>query len=280
MSGAGDPEPSPDGSEERPAGVEPGVPPPGGPPLTWGRPEPSDGPTTYSRGWGDGARDALHYVSRLIARGHTPAEIRVFVESRLAHLDEEVSLKRKTLTSAPNGIPVESLVRVQPKGSGLRPAFPPVVPGYTYLFLEENRGVAREFLREVLPHTGRALAITRIPTDLRRLAPPSRLLLLHPGVETSSLEGVEPAEYTVSGLTGKVENFLARTPPPALLYVEAFEYLCTQNGFEIATRFAYWLHGRAQARQGILVMSMDPGAFSRAQIATVERDFNQVVKAT
>ncbi|MDE1820063.1 MAG: DUF835 domain-containing protein [Euryarchaeota archaeon] len=239
-----------------------------------------DGPTSYARGWGDGARDALHFVTRLVARGHTPSEIRVFVESRLGHLDEEVRLKRKTLLSTPVGIPVESLVRVQPRGSSSAPAFPPAVPGYNYLFLEETRQVARSFLRELLPRVGRGLAITRLPNELRRMAPVEDLVILHLGVEGTTEEGVEAAESSPTQLTGRVDNFLNGTPEPALVYLEAVEFLNTQNSFDLTTKFVYWLHSKVQQHHGLLVLSVDPGAFSRSQVATLERDFNHVVRAT
>ena len=44
-------------------------------------------------------------------------------------------------------------------------------------------------------------------------------------------------------------------------------------------RFAYWLHNRIQAHHGLLVVSVDPESMSRAQVATLERDFNHVVRA-
>lgn len=247
--------------------------------VSWGGSEPSDGPTSYSRGWGDGVRDALNYVSRLVVRGHTPQEIRVFVESRMSHLDEEVSLKRKTLLSSPSGIPVESLVRVTPRGANAPTAFPPAVPGYSYLFLEENRLVARSFVKALLPSVGRTLAITRLPPDVRRLGPPQELVMLHLGVETSSEEGVEPAESSPTQLTGKVDNFLTRTPAPATVYLEAFEYLSTTNGFDLATKFCYWLHGKVLQHRGILVVTVDPGALNSAMVATLGRDFNHVTRA-
>lgn len=241
--------------------------------------DPGEGPTSYAKGWGDGVREALHYVQRLVGRGHTSAEVRVFIESRLGHLDEEIALKRRTLLSSPTGIPVESLVRVHPKGSTQRPTFPPALPGYNYLFLEETRDVARAFLRELLPRVGRTLAITRLPSDVRRVGGPQELVILHLGVETSSEEGVEAAESSPNAFTGRIESFLAKTPPPALIYLDAFEYLTTQNGFEITMRFAYWLHNRIQSHHGVLIVSVDPESMSRAQVATLERDFNHVVRA-
>jgi hypothetical protein len=247
--------------------------------VAWGGGESTDGPTSYSRGWGDGVRDALNFVSRLVVRGHTPQEIRVFLDSRLAHLDEEVSLKRKTLLSSPTGIPVESLVRVQPRGAAAPSSFPPAVPGYSYLFLEETRSVARAYVKGLLPHVGRALALTRLPSEVRRIAPPQELVMLHLGTETSTEDGVEPAESSPTQLTGKVELFLTRTPAPALVYLEAFEYLITTNNLELATRFCYFIHTRAQTHRAIFVASVDPEAVPAEGVATLRRDFNHVVRA-
>ncbi len=247
---------------------------------SWESSEAGNGPTSYARGWGDGVRDALHFVTRLVARGHTPSEIRVFVESRLGHLEEEVRLKRKTLLSSPAGIPVESLVRVQPRGATGPSAFPPPIPGYNYLFLEESRVVGRSFVRELLPRVGRALAITRLPSELRRMATLEDLVILHLGGEGAAEEGVESAESSPTQLTGRVDNFLNATTQPALVYLEAVEYLNTQNSFDLTTKFVYWLHSKVQQHHGLLVLSVDPGAFSRSQVATLERDFNHVVRAT
>lgn len=247
--------------------------------AAWGGQEPSDGPTSYARGWGDGVRDGLHFVTRLVGRGHTSSEIRVFVESRLGHLEEEVRLKRKTLLSSPAGIPIESLVRVQPRGTDLPASFPPAVPGYNYLFLEETRRVGRLFVRDLLPRVGRALAITRLPSEMRRMAKLEDLVILHLGGEGATDEGVEGAESSPTQLTGRVDNFLNATPSPALVYLEAVEYLSTQNSFELTTKFVYWLHSKMQQHHGLLILSVDPGAFSRSQVATLERDFNHVVRA-
>lgn len=274
--GPGPGEPDPSDRDERDGSPAAEVPSASG----WGEREPATGPTSYARGWGDGVRDGLNFVNRLVARGHTPSEIRVFVESRLGHLDEEVRLKRKTLLSSPSGVPVESLVRVQPRGAPAPSSLPPPTPGYNYLFLEETRNIARSFVRDLLPRVGRALAITRLPSELRRMATTEDLLILHLGGEGAAEEGVEAAESSPTQLTGRVENFLNATTEPALVYLEAVEYLNVQNNFELTTRFVFWLHQRIQHKNALLVLSVDPGAFSRSQVATIERDFNYVVRAS
>lgn len=236
-----------------------------------------EGAGAYSRGFGDGVRSALREMMAWAGRGHTPAELRIFAESRLAHLDEEVALKRRTLLSAPRAIPLENLLRL--RGPDSRPAFPPLLPGYTYLFLEERPQLAHRFVVESLPRLGGALGLTRLAGDLRRIAPPDRLQILDLGVESTNEPGAEPASSNVSGLTGRVQDFLASEKGPMMVYVEALDYLNTINGFESSIKFLYWVTGEIRRHHGVLLVSTVPEVFTLSQVKTLERDFNHVVKA-
>jgi hypothetical protein len=236
-----------------------------------------EGAGAYSRGFGDGVRSALREMMAWAARGHTPAELRIFAESRLAHLDEEVALKRRTLLSAPRAIPLENLLRS--RGPDPRPSFPPLLPGYTYLFLEERPQLARRFVLEALPRLGGTLGLTRLAGELRRSIPSDRLQVLDLGVESTVEQGAEPASSNVSGLTGRVQDFLSREKEAMMVYLEALDFLNVWNGFESTMKFLYWASGEIRRHRGVLLVSTDPEAFTLSQVKTLERDFNHVVKA-
>ncbi len=234
------------------------------------------GAGAYARGFGDGVRSALREVMSWASRGHTPAELKVLAQSRLSHLDEEVALKRRTLLSAPQSIPLESLLRV--RGPESAPGFPPLAPGYTYLFLEERPLLARRFLAEALPRLGGALGLTRLPGELRAVAPREALEVLYLGVESPSDPGVEGASNNVSGLTSRVQDFLGRDGSSRALYLEAFDYLTVWNDFEPAMKFLYWASAEVHSHRGVLLVSVDPDSLSRVQLRTLERDFNHRIK--
>lgn len=240
-------------------------------------PSAEDSASAYARGYGDGVRGALREVISLAARGHTASEIRLLAQTRLSKLGDEVALRRKSLLAPPQRVPLESLVRPRLRGEGPNPQHPPAAPGSSYLFLEVTPREARTFLKDLLGRGVRGLALTRIPQDLRPVAPPPALAILHLGGGGAPEEGVEAVQSDPNYLTSHVANFWDSADGPGVVHFEAFEYMQSETSFEKALKFVHWLVGSAQSNKGYLVVTLDPGSLEGRQLSVLKKDFNHTV---
>ncbi len=144
------------------------------PPRPAATDRPADGPRddeyarAYADGYGEGLRDALRELLAHLSRGHTPHEVRMIVESRLARVREEVELKRKSLLSPPRRPSWGALLR--PPAPDVEPAPPasePVGAGRSVLFLEERPGRAIACAEASAGAFARVLVLSFHPPALR-----------------------------------------------------------------------------------------------------------------
>lgn len=273
----------PSSSPTPPPPLRPPALPPGDPSVTReGRVESGDeGADGYARGFGDGVRSALKEVTGLASRGHTASEIRLFAETRIAHLGEEVEMKRRSLLSPPRRLPVEALLRVKLKDHEGPRAFPPIALGSSYLFFEPTPRQARAFTREVVALGCGALIMTRLPQEARPPGSGSRVAILHLGAQhtgPAGEDGVESIGDSDPGqLTGRLSRFFDSTPPPAAVVLEAFEFLYSESGFDKALKFVHWLNALAAERKGFFILALDPESLDKRQASLLRRDFNHEI---
>jgi hypothetical protein len=225
----------------------------------------------YANGYGEGLRESLRELLGHITRGHTVAELRLLVESRLARVSEDVELRRKGLTGPPQRTPWNALLKPpRPGGAPERAAgaLPDWAVGQSYLFREERPEHAPRFVqRSAARHDGVVWVSHHAPPDLG--LPPERIAHLRPtGHPTGdgTTAGIGPGE-----VAGQIQSF-HDLRGSILVYTDALEYLLTEYGSEPTVRFAMWLGPWAQENRSTTVVSLDPGAME-------ERDLRRVLKA-
>ncbi len=233
---------------------------------------------TYAAGYEEGVRSALREVLGHVARGHTPAELRMLVESRLARIKEEVDLKRRSMTAPPRQPTWSSLLRpptaarpwVAPVGPGPGPAAPRLGAGRSWLIREERPARALEVLRANAMEFPRVAIVSLHPPEVPGLAPDRRTEV---SLGTGGAGGGPPSPGEISGqLRGPTE-----APGGALVYVDALEFLTTENGLDMTLRFVNWLVGQVRDTGSALLVSFDARSLELKDASRLERVFQSVL---
>jgi hypothetical protein len=232
---------------------------------------------TYASGYEEGVRSALREVLGHTSRGHTPAELRMLVESRLARLPEEAELKRRSMLAPPRQPAWASLLRppTAPR-PWLAPigASPPtpnlrVEVGGSLLVREERPRRAIELLRENAKRFPRVVLLSLHPPELPEIAADQRIVLRL----TAGSDG------TAAPAPGEIGGQL-REPTEAaggaLVYLDALEFLATEHSLETTLRFVQWLGNQVGATGSALLASVDARSLDVRDLSRLERAFQSV----
>jgi len=57
------------------------------------------------------------------------------------------------------------------------------------------------------------------------------------------------------------------------VYIDTFEYLVLENGFESASKFLFSLKDRVISKNKLLILILDPRTLTEKQMALIEREF-------
>ncbi|MGI0054295.1 MAG: hypothetical protein ACREBZ_01025 [Thermoplasmata archaeon] len=242
--------------------------PPDDPPLTESGSADDEYARTYVAGYAEGVRSALRDVLAQAARGHTVAELRMLVQSRLAQLSDEVERKRRTLLAVPRESGWSSGVRVPPPRPWPGPAPPPRVSGSTTYLARENRPrIALELVREASGRFDRVILISASPPEL-------------PGVPAERCRrfalGSSPADPSIESLAGEIHQILSEAAP-SLVYLDAIEHFELRVGPSTTLKFVEWLAAETRSRGGALVASSPPTARGPREESQLEHAFQVVL---
>ena len=234
----------------------------------------------YAAGFGEGIRSALREILQHTSRGHTAQELRILAESRLARLNEEVELKRKSLLAPPRRPAWNSLLRApQPARPWVAPVpgaspNPRLKSGASVLVREERPARALDFLRASAPGFPRVVLVSMRPPEL--VPPPGteRLEVALGGRGTPDGRG---AEHLTPGEIGGRLREPTEAPGGALVYVDALEYLATEHTFEQTLQFVHWLVTQAKETGSALVVSFDRRSIDLKDLSRLEHAFDTVI---
>lgn len=233
---------------------------------------------TYAAGYEEGVRSGLREVLQHTSRGHTAQELRILVESRLARLDEEVELKRRSLLAPPRRPAWNSLLRAPQPARQWVPTFgtpgtasPRLNPGRSVLLREEKPARAVEILRANLQEFPRAALVSLRPPELPGLSKERRLDIVPSGSDLAGGSRLSPGE-----IGGHLRE-PTESPGGALVYVDALEYLIGEYGLELTLKFANWLVAQAEQTSSALIVSFDPRAIDTRELSRLERAFQTVL---
>ena len=225
----------------------------------------------YAQGFGDGLRDGLKELLQHASRGHTAQELRLFIESRLARVPEEVEFKRRSALAPPPKTSWGTL------GRATAPPAPPVpsamVFGSSYLVLEERPARALEMLRRSVAKYPRLVVISLHPPDVEPIAP-GRVELIRLG---PSGPGGRPDDHgpTPGEIGGRVREATEKEGG-AIVYIDGVEFLITEFGVETTLRFVNWLTTQASHTASVLVASADPQTLTSGDLHRLQRAFTSV----
>jgi hypothetical protein len=248
------------------------------PPLETEPPADEEYARTYAAGYEEGLRSALREVLQHAARGHTAHELRILVESRLARVDEEVELKRRSLLAPPRRPAWNSLLRVPqptrpwspPLGAGAAPTVR-VAPGRSLLVREDRPTRAVELLRQSAHDFPRCALVSLRPPDLPGVSPERRVAIVPNSSELAAGGRLSPGE--IGGhLRGPAE-----ASGGALVYVDALEYLIGEYGLDLTLKFVQWLVGEVEQTGSALIVSFDRRSLDAREESRLERPFQTVV---
>jgi len=250
-----------------------------------GAPPPEDEPPadeeyarTYAAGYEEGVRSALREVLQHASRGHTAQELRILVESRLARLDEEVEVKRRSLLAPPRRPAWSSLLR-SPQPA--RPWSPPVgagggapskmAPGRSILVREERPARAVDLLRASVHDFARTALVSLRPPELPGLSKERRLDIVPSGSDLANGSRLSPGE--IGGhLRGPME-----ASGGALVYIDALDYLASEYGLDLTLKFTQWLVSQVETSSSALIVSFDRRTLDTREMSRLERPFATVV---
>lgn len=242
------------------------------------RPAESDDPPAdeeyaraYASGYEEGVRSALREVVAHASRGHTPQELRMLAESRLARLPEEADLKRRGLLGPPRRTAWGSLLRPPGETKPVSPVRPspstaPIAAGQSRLVREVRPERAVDLLRASAGAFPRVVVVSIHPPEIPDL-PSGRRIDLSPraGAGASGL----------SELGGRLRG-PTEAEGGALVYLDSLEYFVAEEGVETTIRFAHWLVGQAQATGSGLLVSFDNRSLDLKDSSRLERAFELV----
>jgi hypothetical protein len=232
---------------------------------------------TYAAGYEEGVRSALREVLQHTSRGHTAQELRILVESRLARLDEEVEVKRRSLLAPPRRPAWSALLRppqaarpwVSPFGAS-PPPLARVGAGRSVLVREERPAKAVEMLRASVNDFPRAAIVSLRPPELPGVSRERRVDIVPNGSDLAGGGRLSPGE--IGGhLRGPTES-----TGGALVYVDALEYLAGEYGLDVTLKFAHWLIGQIEQTGSGLIVSFDRRSLDTREMSRLERPFAAV----
>jgi hypothetical protein len=233
---------------------------------------------TYAAGYEEGLRSGLREVLQHTSRGHTAQELRILVESRLARLDEEVELKRRSLLAPPRRPAWGSLLRAPqparvwvPSVGAPTPVATRMGPGRSLLVREERPARAVEVLRANVHEFPRTALVSLRPPELPGLSKERRTDIVPNGSELAAGAKLSPGE-----IGGHLRE-PTESPGGALVYVDALEYLSGEYGLELTLKFVNWLVSQVEQTSSALVVSFDRRSLDVREMSRLERPFQTVV---
>jgi Protein of unknown function (DUF835) len=227
----------------------------------------------YAQGFGDGLRDALKELLQHSSRGHTAQELRLFIESRLARVPEEVEFKRRNVLAPPPRTSWGTLARA----AALPPA--PLAPaalvfGNSYLVREERPVRAPEMVRRSVVRYPRLVVISLHPPDFGDVAGGRvELVRLGPTGPGGRSDDHGPAPGEIGGRVREATE----SEGGALVYFDGVEFLITEFGVETTLKFVNWLTTQASHTASVLIASADPQTLNPGDLHRLQRAFTAVV---
>lgn len=220
----------------------------------------------YADGYAEGLREALREMLQHAARGHTAHELRFLIESRLARIDEDVALKRRSLLAPPRRLPNTPMFRSSAGPARSAPASPiAVARGESIVVFEDAPERALTLVADSAAGFPCVVAVGFHRPAFRGV-PPERLRY-HSVADGPSGEPAHP-----ESILGEVAESMAGEGG-ALVYCDALEALATTIRADGALKFVQWLAAEAGRTGSGLIVSVGPRSFADPERSALRRLF-------
>jgi len=143
--------------------------------------------------------------------------------------------------------------------------------GQSYLIEEREPDRSVELFVDQITHGIPGLWITSLhPRTIRKKYDLNRTPILYVGVERPSDE-VGLSITHLDRVKALTLSYLTRVPGGSVVFVDCFEKFVVANGFERALSFIQELGKICSDNISNLIVWVDPGAFTKRQLAEIER---------
>lgn len=224
----------------------------------------------YADGYAEGLREALREMLQHAARGHTAHELRFLIESRLARIDEDVALKRRSLLAPPRRLPTTPMFRssgAPPPAAAAAPSA--VARGESVVVFEDAPERALSLVAQSAGAYPCVVAVGFHRPALRGV--PAEKLRYY-----SVADGADGEPARPESILGQVAESMG-ADGGALVYCDALEALATTIRADGALKFVQWLAAEAARTGSGLVVSVGPRSFADPERSTLRRLFARQV---
>lgn len=220
----------------------------------------------YADGYAEGLREGLREILQHAARGHTAHELRFLIESRLARIDEDVALKRRSLLAPPRRLPSTPMFRTSgPAAPPPAPRIDPVAAGESVVVFDESSDRALALLAQSADAFPCVVAVGFHRPALRGIAADKVRYY-------SVADGADGEPARPESILGQVAGSM-NADGGALVYCDALEALATTIRADGAIKFVQWLAAEAGRTGSGLLVSVGPRSFTDAERSTLRRLF-------
>lgn len=223
----------------------------------------------YAEGFGEGIRIALKDILQHISQGYSASELRLLVQGRLARLEDEVELKRRSMLGPPRSradllFASEPAPRTwSPPGGSVH-----VVPRQSYLVNEPRPSRAVALVEAAIADFPRTILLSLHPPTLPGLPAERR-------VELSLTQPSAPGDAAHPIPLGQVGGRLREAMTGgALVYSDSLDFLWAEESTDTMVQFAVWLAEEARRSGSAVVVSIDAAALDLKQFARIQRAFS------
>ncbi len=218
----------------------------------------------FLKGYEAGLREAWEEFVRLTTRGHNISEVRLIAKSWITGLEERLAAKAEAYAEpAEEAPPARPTRRVD------------LTPGESCVFREASPKASLEAFAQ-LSQAGRGICVMRRhPETVRDRLPLGELALIwltRAEAEESGVAHVSPTNLVQ--LTSTLLSLMDSERPP-VVYMDAVEYLTSQNGFDQVLRFLQKLNEEVVLRRGNLLVSLDPEALKPQEVQLIARELGR-----
>ncbi len=150
--------------------------------------------------------------------------------------------------------------------------------GFNYLLYEEKARITYELIAELGKAGSPILCITTVfPKKLKKMYPLEGAEVLWLSDSGSDPKALKPTRLDFE-ITRSISNFL-KEKEGAVVFLDGFEYLLSENGFDKARRFIKRINDTASMNDGTFIICINKDAIPKEDLITLSKDFDVVKEA-